>query len=413
VFAPRISKSPIETSEPSRATRVRGESSLFAPPISHSSIRDSSEAAACAPSIRWSFDAIPVFPAMPAIASSTRAATAGMGSSFRRQTYPFSARLHAVVKGSQSDAASADHQESKAGQEASTIPSAVPESSGLKPKRTDGETIPIPKGALPSISGEQADTITTTLNYTGNIQQLGPPPSEFGLTVYKFLPENFSVGHRAATPGTAAGSGSAGTPATPASFLVGGDIRGVITYQVNNSGRTDIASDSDSSITQTNYPDVVSDLTPPSAAVKHAGRLFMKNQPFRDHYWARDLTVKHELFHCREDQSFGKQGVEAAQNWLNTQTANSKQQLMALLPGIMTRIGNAITQGRAAPADEQRAYDDGAPLYLARAQAIKRKGDAKGYLPKAAAPPQQAPGSPPATAPKTQAPQPPATTPSK
>ena len=63
----------------------------------------------------------------------------------------------------------------------------------------------------------------------------------------------------------------------------------------------------------------------------------MKNQPFRDHFYARDLTVQHELFHCREDVRFGGQGVQAAQTWLNTQTANSERELFALLPGIVTQ----------------------------------------------------------------------------
>jgi hypothetical protein len=177
---------------------------------------------------------------------------------------------------------------------------------------------------------------------------------------------------------------------------VTGDIRGAITYQVTNSGRTDIASESDPSINQTNYPRIVADLTPPPAPVVHAGRRFMKNQPFRDHFYARDLTVRHEIFHCREDVRFGGQGVQAAQSWLNSQTANSDRELLAMLPGIITRIGNAVTAGRAVPADEQRAYDDGAPLYLARAQAIKRKGDTNGYAPRPA----------PAPAPQTPAPAP-------
>ena len=164
-------------------------------------------------------------------------------------------------------------------------------------------------------------------------------------------------------------------------------------------GRTNIASDSDPSITQTNYPNIVADLTPPPAPVVHNGRQFMKNQPFRDHYWARDLTIKHEIFHSDEDAGFGGQGVQAAQTWLDTRTANSEQQLFALLPEIIRIIGRTVTAGRAVPADEQRAYDDGAPLYLARAQAIKRKGDANGYVP-------QPPAPAPAPAPKAPAPAP-------
>ena len=304
------------------------------------------------------------------------------------QTRPFTATLRAVVKGRQSDAASADRQMSPATSGPRVSASAVSKPGQSKPRREDAEHIPIPDGTLPSISGEQTDSITSLLKYTSSITDDGPPPTDFGLTVYNFLPENFSYTRRAGAPGTPASPGSAGTPATPASFEVTGEIRGVIRYSVSNYGRTDVASDSDPAINQTNYPTIVADLTPPPAPVVHAGRKFMKNQPFRDRFYARDLTVLHELFHSREDARFGRQGVQAAQTWLNTQKANSERELFALLPGIVTQIGNTVTAGRAVPADEQRAYDDGAPLYLARAQAIKRKGDAKGYVPKPAPAPQ-------------------------
>jgi hypothetical protein len=58
----------------------------------------------------------------------------------------------------------------------------------------------------------------------------------------------------------------------------------------------------------------------------------------------------------------------------------------------------------APPGLEERAYADGVPDYLARAQAIKWKEDAKGYVPKPPAP--QAPSSPPAATPKAPSPPP-------
>jgi hypothetical protein len=357
-----------------------------APPIAHEALHSQGQSfdaatRASAPTASWNFAAIRVHSPSSAATSPT-------------QTRPFTATLRAIVKGRQSDALSADRHTSPAESEPRVSPSAVSKPGESKPQRKDGE--PIPDGTLPSISGEQADSITSHLNYTSSIKNEGPAPTDFGLTVYNFLAENFRYTHHAGAPGTAAGSGSPATPATPASFEVTGDIRGAITYQVTNSGRTDIASESDPSINQTNYPRIVADLTPPPAPVVHAGRRFMKNQPFRDHFYARDLTVRHEIFHCREDVRFGGQGVQAAQSWLNSQTANSDRELLAMLPGIITRIGNAVTAGRAVPADEQRAYDDGAPLYLARAQAIKRKGDTNGYAPRPA----------PAPAPQTPAPAP-------
>jgi hypothetical protein len=319
----------------------------------------------------------------------------------RTQTRPFTARLRAIVKGSQSDALSADRPTSPAESEPQIRQSDVPKPEGSKLQRKDSESFSIPDGWLPSVSGEQTDSITSHLNYVSSIKNEGPPPTDFGITRYIFTGENVRVDYHPAVPGTPAGSGSAGTPPTPAYYDVNADIRGAITFQVDNFGRTDIASDSDPAITQRNYPNVVADLTPPPAPVVHNRRQFMKNQPFRDHFWARDLTIRHERFHCDEDDRFGAQGVQAAQAWLNTQTANSDQQLLNLLRNVITIIGRTVTAGRAVPADEQRAYDNGAPLYLARVQAIKRKGDANGYAPRPAPAPK-----PPAPAPKPPAPAP-------
>ena len=181
-------------------------------------------------------------------------------------------------------------------------------------------------------------------------------------------------------------------------------------------GRTNIASESDPAITQANYPAVVKDLTPPAAAVNQGGLALMKHQPPRTRFWAEDLTIKHERFHCAEDQRFGGQGVRSAQNWLNTQTAANDNALFALLPRVIGKVGDVVKTGMAVPAAEQRAYDDGAPSYAARAQAIKRKGDARGYVPQPPAPNQQGSASPPAAAPQApvRQPAPPArTTPSR
>ena len=239
MFAPRSSKSLIEA--PSSTTCGRHHSSSLARPATHIAGPGASKDRASAPSISWNFAAIPVYSPSSAATSPTH-------------TRPFTATLRAIVKGRQSDALSADRHTSPAESEPRVSQSAVPKPEESKPQRKDGEPIPIPDGTLPSISGEQTDSITSHLNYTSSIKNEGPPPTDFGLTVYNFLPENFSYTHHAGAPGTPAGPGSPGTPATPASFEVTGDIRGVITYQVSNFGRTDIASDSDPSINQTNYP---------------------------------------------------------------------------------------------------------------------------------------------------------------
>jgi len=49
-------------------------------------------------------------------------------------------------------------------------------------------------------------------------------------------------------------------------------------------------------------------------------------------------------------------------------------------------IAQRIVAAMAPPAVEQRAYDDGAAAYAARAAAIKAKGDARGYVPRPSTP---------------------------
>jgi hypothetical protein len=262
---------------------------------------------------------------------------------------------------------------------------------------------------LPTISGRHQDAIKCELAYHSAIRHQGPPPSTFGLTIYNFVPDNFTLTHQAARAAAPAGSGAPQTPATPALYTVRGDINADITYQLNAMGRTDIASESAPAITQANYQQVANDLMPPSSPVTKGGLAFLKNQPLRTKFWARDLTERHELFHCAEDERLGGEGVQAAQTWLGTRTANTDNEVLALLPQLLVKVGDYVKVKMAPPASEQRAYDDGAPGYRARAQAIKAKGDAKGYVPQPPAnpranPPGTSPGNAPGNAPAQPAP---------
>ena len=178
-----------------------------------------------------------------------------------------------------------------------------------------------------------------------------------------------------------------------------------ITYWVHSGGRTDIASDADADITQTNYTKVVSDLTPSPTAVKNATTDLYKNQPPRTKFWAEDLTLKHERFHAAEDVKFGKQGAEIARDWLNTQAVSKIEDLDPLIVTARDKVSDKIKLEMAVPRSEDDAYNDGAPDYTARAQAIKTKGDANGYAAKPPAqqnpnPPQQTPSPPPSATPK-------------
>lgn len=349
---------------------------------------------------------IPVFPPDRTTIAAAGDGSTGIRSTVKRQTLAFSATLRGASQGNQNDAMSAEKRNSGPDSEERVMKAAVPEPGGFGPGRKADkgeETIPIPDGVLTSISGEQTDAISSHLAFHSTITQEGPPPAGlFGQTHYsfEFKSEKFSVAHRAGTPGTPGGPGATGTPATPPTYEVTGNIPCKITFQVAAQGRTNIASDADPSITQTNYPAVVSDLTPAPAAVNQGGLSLVKNQPPRRQFWADDLTIKHERFHCAEDQRFGAQGVQLAQDWLNTRVARNPTELFALLGELPSRVGNVVSTGMASPADEERAYADGAPEYLARAQAIRRKGDASGYVPKPPAPAPHTPGSQPGARPQ-------------
>lgn len=299
----------------------------------------------------------------------------------------FGNTLRATVKGRQNDAAGSG------GLPRLGPPAPLP--TPAMPRRREDEGIVLPDGLLPSVCSEQTDAISNQLNYRSGITPDGPAPGadEFGRTSYNFSAENVVVRHPAGAPARPAGPNSPAVPAVPPSYEVSMDIVGVIQYQVTDRGRTHIGSDSEAAITQASYPQVAADLNPPAGPVVHNGRQFMRNQPFRDRFWARDLTIRHEIYHCNDDVRFGATAVQAAQAWLNTQTANTDDQLAAVLGRLMPRIGASVLASRAPPADEHSAYDDGGPFYRARAQAIKRKGDAKGYAPKPAPQP-KAPAKP-------------------
>ena len=229
----------------------------------------------------------------------------------------------------------------------------------------EGETVRLPDIVLaPTADIEQTDAVASTLAYNGTITQTGPEPADaFGETL----------------PYTHAISGISVTRVA-GSYNVTATVDNPITFQVRTStgpdGQLDIASDSDPDITQASYPTVASDLTPDMSDRGGA--------PPRNNFWARDLCIRHERFHADEDVVHGGSGVTLAQNWLNTQTAASVAGVNALLAQVPARVAATVSAAMAFPGREIRAYGDGVPLYRARANAIKTKGDAGGYAPSSA-----------------------------
>ena len=219
----------------------------------------------------------------------------------------------------------------------------------------EGETLRLPEIVIsaPALL-DQRDAIASTFAYTSTVKKAGatPPASDFGITrpVFKMK-----------ISGTQDSSG----------FTLKCDVDGEITFQLASLGRTDIGSDSDPDITQANYAQVVSDLTPNTSD--------LNGRPPRTKFWAEDLTERHERFHATEDVSFGGAGVLLAEKWLNKQTAADQTEAVARANQALNIVKSKVDTEMAPPESEKRAYGDGASPYRSRATAIKTKGDAGKY----------------------------------
>lgn len=327
------------------------------------------------------FSKISVVP--PDRAASTAASNNnwGMRSIVKHHRHTFSTAIRRVSPTLQNDSMSGNEREAAIDFEAPVTPAPLGASKRSTSEPKEGETVRF--STLPAIEvPAQWDAIRTTLTYDPTINPIRPPanPTKFGQTDTRIQVNK-----------------SSGRPEN-GTFLVELVIENVITFWVAGGTRTNIASDADPNITQTNYPAVVRDLTPSPTAVRTGGLDLLKNQPPRSRFWAEDLTIDHEIFHADENEKFGRQGAIAAREWLNRQTAQNLDEVEALVGRAATMVAQQIIAAMAPPGVEQRAYDDGAPAYTARARAIKTKGDARGYVPRPPAP--QAPSSPPAATPK-------------
>ena len=136
-------------------------------------------------------------------------------------------------------------------------------------------------------------------------------------------------------------------------------------------GQHDVPDENAPVLTAANYATAASDLTPNMS--DEGGR------PPRTQFWAQDLTERHEQLHAREHQQTGREGLRRGLEWLATQTASTQADVEALLRGLQTRIVQYILANGAGSVGELHAYGDGAPLYRARATAIRVKGTAGGY----------------------------------
>lgn len=155
-------------------------------------------------------------------------------------------------------------------------------------------------------------------------------------------------------------------------FTVTADLKQTVSWDtratVGPHNEVNIMSDTDPALTNANYAQVVSDLTPNVSD--------LKGRPPRTKFWSKDFTIKHEKYHVKDFTDVGQTGATGAETWLGTQTAARKEDVPALLDTAWNdKIFKVWDKFTDPPKVEERAYDDGVASYTARANAIKTKGD--------------------------------------
>jgi len=260
---------------------------------------------------------------------------------------PLSATIRRTVRDAEPGAETTDEIDPNAVTEA--LLGAAPEVA----EPEDGQTVSLPDMIMSGGTGFQSDTIGGAVAYSGTITRTGVV-NAFGAT----SPYTFNLTRITVTP-------------SPGTYTVAATLENPITFNVTSGGNTDVPSETAAALTAANYATAASDLTPDMGDL--GGR------PPRTRFWAEDLTVRHEHFHADEDKHFAATGTTTAQSWLLTQAASRVAEVQALLAQIPGKVINFVDAAMAYPAREERAYADGAPLYRARAGAIKAKGDRGEY----------------------------------
>lgn len=225
----------------------------------------------------------------------------------------------------------------------------------------EGETVALPDIVAPETVGlGMTDAVAGTLSYEPTIRQGGItlPATDFGFTGF-YRPSVINI---AVTRSSSRYEVSA---------TVRNSIRWDVRADTGPQNQVNIESDTSAAITDENYPDIARDLTPNSAD--------LNGRPRRAGFWAKDLSARHEEFHADEYAQHGREGAILARNWLNAQSVSAIGEVWRLLDRVPDRIVTSVAASMAAPANEQRAYGDGTPLYRDRANSIQSKGDNSDY----------------------------------
>jgi hypothetical protein len=225
------------------------------------------------------------------------------------------------------------------------------------PEPAAGQTVSVPD-IVPGGRYEMADSVSSTLDYQPVITNSGAVSAgSFGTTGFDDPTLNGILI-----------ANNAGSYAVTATLIQG------IHWQVvaaGPQGQADIESITDPAITRANFAQVAGDLTP---NVSDFG-----GRPPRLHFWSRDLTVLHEMFHANEIAQHGNEGAGVAKNFLNHSAAGSLADVWGLLHQVPGQVVHTIIAAMPHHDAETRAYTAGAVNYSVRASAIRIIGSAGGY----------------------------------
>jgi hypothetical protein len=220
-------------------------------------------------------------------------------------------------------------------------------------------TVSLPDIEVPALAAvAKTDAVSPGFSYSGSIERGGAAPAGFGVT------HSFDSKLTGVT-----------TTLKKKVYKVKATLEHPIKWEVRSGtgpdSQVDIAGDTDADITDLNYPDVVSDLTPDMTD--------LNGRPPRNDFWAEDLTIRHEKVHAADDKKNGPGAMRVTSKWLSKQTAASVADVTTLLGEIPDRFAAALLAALSTEAGEKHAYGDGAPSYKRRAKAIKKRGDAGKY----------------------------------
>ncbi len=217
-----------------------------------------------------------------------------------------------------------------------------------------GATVRLPDIVVESTAVE-TDSVRGQILYQGATAQHGPEPAtDFGDT----QPGNYVLTGITVTK-------------TEGSYDVSATLQHHVTFQVRDevgpgtAREKNIESENDPRITARNYEAIAADLTP---RMNDLG-----GRPPRLAYWSRGLTIIHEQFHADDTVGLSRTGVGDAQSWLNQQQTDSADGVQHLLEQAVLQVKKARDDGMKMPGREERAYGDGAPLYLALVNRIRTK----------------------------------------